>query len=1540
MEGRGDPLGSADLGTRQLVRRLCASFGSPKDVIGGLKDTAYSILLGLDAEAAPAYISPDERGATVEAGLAAATAALESDGYPSLAQDLGAAAAKLRGCTTCQLLGSMAEAETGVVPALPLRDPAALLSLLLALRGSRASLRQQRFTFQAEQLPLAGATAVELGAGAAATASAALVQLEPAAMGPLTPLPGDAGAAAAALPPLLPLSTRVFEEAPDPHALTDGSSAMAVLLPGEAALPTDALAGSDELRDMASGLSGRPVWAPCDAGALPPLRSPAWLPVPPALAQLRGDSRRGAQPGPLGLPLSLLSMGDEPGSGTLFAGGAAFDAASDAASADSVQALSSGPGGGAGSTSVQPAPVQQVGLSVKLWGLEDAEVAQQALLALQGVSACLRRLQALLGAPDALPRRSALGLLTRLTEAAQLRQRLQHFVAAVSGGCSGSSGSGGGPPSDPVQQAFAVAVGEVLQRQAAALQALELQEGTEWVQTAVGGTCGTRLHSRGLTLLQVALHTGRLQRQLHRLAGLCWCHVGEEGDSASESGSDGADSAARCSRAGSRPCSPCPWESGDFPGGTQLLTYLYRHASEADGSGAAMLRFLFLQALQPYLRHLHAWAYTTHPVSAEFGTAGDKEAFTLDFLPPEERRAGPLVPIEPPAFLRPLHAAFMRAGTQLRLLHSLEPQGQRLAQQLGAIAEAEVLQRRRQQLATSSGGGGGTEVGAFAGAAHTLTSFAAPPAVEAAAEAALQAADGGPREPWLALAGAPAAPLPPSAGGAVDGTQDLHVSAGSLQQAAVVSQEQDGARSAAVDGWLGQMALQRRLAEHAAAADHLGRAAAQRERQAQRAAAQAAALSRQQSSKAALFEEQRGAVREARARRAMQREQVEASDRQAQLQAAQLSQPPGVELGSSLQPAAGAAAAAAGAQYLPPLAPPLHEEESESVPAPLPAVLECCVAQSVLSQYRAVSRACVRLFLDELKVLEQLEALRRYFFMGAGDWADALVATLGAHADALRPLASHQLEAALAEAIRGTSAESDPLAARLRIRLLPPSASAISAQLGAITVPTPQRRARSFWNSASTVTLAPTQLDCLDCIALDFSVDWPLSAVITEDTLQGYAGVFSMLVRLRRVEQLLRALHAPLAARPKSTPELLLSEEDEDACHRRVQRLRAFLHGARQFVAALQAFLHARTAGDAWVHMLAKLMVSSEEVAATLVSRQPSAPMMGLLSRMNSVGPAGKAAHKLAQQLSRALGASQPGSPSAAATARGGSSQLARFNSLLSTASAASSAAPSANTSPRRDGAATARQPSRFAAEKGQEAAAAGAVAAAEVAASEQQQQKQPGPSAATSPTSAAATAGGPGLSHHTSLTSVLLAQAAAEAGAGGAGAALDAAAWARHFQQSLQGIADLQELLDLHRRYVRQASEDYLTFGGNPTVTAAVGGALQRLVDFSFRLRDAVRSGSTASGRHLSGRRREEAWVQALRLGGTWAPLADVMAAFEGSVVQLQGALAGAGASSVLAELQLDGNCFYSRRAAAQARAEGGGARGGGAAAAGGGQL
>lgn len=132
------------------------------------------------------------------------------------------------------------------------------------------------------------------------------------------------------------------------------------------------------------------------------------------------------------------------------------------------------------------------------------------------------------------------------------------------------------------------------------------------------------------------------------------------------------------------------------------------------------------------------------------------------------------------------------------------------------------------------------------------------------------------------------------------------------------------------------------------------------------------------------------------------------------------------------------------------------------------------------------------------------------------------------------------------------------------------------------------------------VQLAPTQLDALDCIALDYRVGWPLSAILTEarrtarfcggacksgaagilaqrgapvvhagwwpllccvcsqlgpakisqrpplapmlpqDTLQGYAAVFCAMARVRRVAQLLRALHKPLASQPRSTADLLL----------------------------------------------------------------------------------------------------------------------------------------------------------------------------------------------------------------------------------------------------------------------------------------------------------------------------------------------------------------------------------------------------------------
>ncbi len=218
----------------------------------------------------------------------------------------------------------------------------------------------------------------------------------------------------------------------------------------------------------------------------------------------------------------------------------------------------------------------------------------------------------------------------------------------------------------------------------------------------------------------------------------------------------------------------------------------------------------------------------------------------------------------------------MRAGSQLRLLHSLDPQGRQLAQRLASIAEQELAARWRQQhqqLLASPG----------AAHAHTTVSFAAPSAAKATAQGVEERPQEAERECWLSLADRAAAAAVEEA---ADGSQDLQLLSSCLPHAVHISEERDAARAAAVDGWLAQMALQRRLAEHALAAEHDFRAAAQREQQAERAAQQAAALSSRQSGKAALLLEQQAALREQRARLAAQQEQQAAADRQGQLLAA------------------------------------------------------------------------------------------------------------------------------------------------------------------------------------------------------------------------------------------------------------------------------------------------------------------------------------------------------------------------------------------------------------------------------------------------------------------------------------------------------------------------------------------------------------------------------------------------------------------------------------------------------------------------------
>jgi hypothetical protein len=81
---------------------------------------------------------------------------------------------------------------------------------------------------------------------------------------------------------------------------------------------------------------------------------------------------------------------------------------------------------------------------------------------------------------------------------------------------------------------------------------------------------------------------------------------------------------------------------------------------------------------------------------------------------------------------------------------------------------------------------------------------------------------------------------------------------------------------------------------------------------------------------------------------------------------------------------------------------PTHSRPADSTPkdsdkdsdAPLSVVMDVCVVQEILAQYRCVSLCCVRVFQEELELPAHCAALRRYLFMLAGDVADAFVSAL------------------------------------------------------------------------------------------------------------------------------------------------------------------------------------------------------------------------------------------------------------------------------------------------------------------------------------------------------------------------------------------------------------------------------------------------------------------------------------------------------------------------------------------------------------------
>ena len=161
---------------------------------------------------------------------------------------------------------------------------------------------------------------------------------------------------------------------------------------------------------------------------------------------------------------------------------------------------------------------------------------------------------------------------------------------------------------------------------------------------------------------------------------------------------------------------------------------------------------------------------------------------------------------------------------------------------------------------------------------------------------------------------------------------------------------------------------------------------------------------------------------------------------------------------------------------------------------PCEIVVRECILSPIMSQAQAVGSAVVNHFLQNLKLLEHLAAIRTYFLMGSAEWSSCLIDGLSKAAStvAVSPRsASSIVNPMLLKTVLATSQQdSDPSSAKLSLGV----------------------------DGEPTAILDANALETFDFVSLCYAVDWPLNMVIDSSALAVYNQVFKLMVKIRRAE--------------------------------------------------------------------------------------------------------------------------------------------------------------------------------------------------------------------------------------------------------------------------------------------------------------------------------------------------------------------------------------------------------------------------------------
>lgn len=164
---------------------------------------------------------------------------------------------------------------------------------------------------------------------------------------------------------------------------------------------------------------------------------------------------------------------------------------------------------------------------------------------------------------------------------------------------------------------------------------------------------------------------------------------------------------------------------------------------------------------------------------------------------------------------------------------------------------------------------------------------------------------------------------------------------------------------------------------------------------------------------------------------------------------------------------------------------------------PLPQLLEQSVTAPLLAQISLINDNVIRYFTEELEIKSHFDALRRYLFMGDGDFAqilsDILLDKLACSPKAQEMLNPVFLTTALNKALKSSMHADDPFADNL-----------------------------SFALRYVPKILEQNAHDTLDCLELQYKLTWPLNIVITNLQISKYSRVFSFMLQLKRTVWVLK----------------------------------------------------------------------------------------------------------------------------------------------------------------------------------------------------------------------------------------------------------------------------------------------------------------------------------------------------------------------------------------------------------------------------------